>query len=128
MATFTREQIAKMHGGDPRGYLPHVDRRVVCACLRLDFNPGAPEVILPGNDDDVQHWASVLCQQGGAIPVYIWQESDTTWKYFGEFEVASFSQLPADIAQHTRSGRAADIPISSVIRMRQTLRVHDHVA
>jgi hypothetical protein len=126
MATFTRAQIAEKHGGDTRGFLPHRDGRVVCACLRLDYNPGAPEVILPGNDADVMRWASVLCQQSGAIPVYILQQESGTWKYFGEFEVASSSQSPADIAQHSRSGNVTDIPISSVIRMRQTLRTPDH--
>jgi hypothetical protein len=127
MKTFTREQIAKKHNCDPSFYLPHVEDRVVCACLRLDYNPGAPEVILPGDKADVRRWASVLCKQGGAIPVYIWQTTGV-WQCFGEFEVASFSELPADIEKHARSGSAANIPISGVIRMRPTLRTHDHAA
>jgi hypothetical protein len=127
MTTFTREQIFEMHGGSTTGYLPHVDGRVVCACLRLDYNPGAPEVILPGDDDDVQHWASVLCHQGGAIPVYIRPQSNA-WEYVGEYEVARSTKLPADIAQHARSECLAKIKISSVIWMRQALRTPDHTA
>jgi hypothetical protein len=115
MTRFTQEQITAM-----RGFLPHEDGRVICARLRLDYNPGAPEIILPGDDEDVRRWASVLCKQGGAIPVYIWRES-ACWEYVGEFEVESFSELPADIAHHARSGSVANIPISSVIRMRRVL-------
>ena len=116
MTRFTQEQIAAM-----RGFLPHDEHdRVICARLRLDYNPGAPEVILPGDDEDVRRWASVLCKQGGAIPVYIWRESGG-WEYVGEFEVESFSDSPADISQHARSGSVASIPISSVIRMRRIL-------
>ena len=128
MAMFTREQIAEMHGGGTRGYLPHADGRVVCACLRLDYNPGAPAVILPGDNGDVQHWASVLCQQGGAIPIYVRKEESNVWEYVGKYEVVGCSSLPADIAKHSRHRHAAKIPISSVITMRQTSKVDDHDA
>lgn len=124
MQTLTRAQIAEKHGGGTKEYLPNENGRVVCACLGRDFDPGAPEVILPGDYDYVRHWASVLCKQGGSIPIYIWQAPDV-WKHVGEYEVESFSQLPADIAQHTRSERFAHIPITSVIKMRQTARAHD---
>jgi hypothetical protein len=115
MTRFTKEQITTM-----RGFLPYVDSRVICARLRLEYNPGAPEVILPGDDEDVRRSASFLCKQGGAIPIYIWREADG-WEYVGDYEVESFSELPADIAQHARSGSVANIPISSVIRMRRVL-------
>jgi hypothetical protein len=115
MTRFTKEQITTMHG-----FLPYVDGRVICARLRLNYNPGAPEVILPGDDEDVRRSASFLCKQGGAIPIYIWRELDG-WEYVGDYEVESFSELPADIAQHARSGNVANIPISSVIRMRKVL-------
>jgi hypothetical protein len=118
MATFTIAQISEKHGGDTTEYLPHVDGRVVCACLRLDYNPGAPGVILPGDDPDVQLWASVLCQQGGAIPVYIRHQADA-WEYVGEYEVERSSQLPADIAEHPRAIHLAKIKVSRVIWMRK---------
>ena len=47
--SYTRQQIHdKVGGGSLQSYLPTRDGRVLCACLRLDTNPGAPEVILPG--------------------------------------------------------------------------------
>src|ERR1022692_3483438 len=76
----TRNEIAAEHGGGNVEYLPHVDGRVVCACVRPDYNPEAPRVILAGHDADVQHWAAVLCQQGSSIPVYLKRHTND-WEY-----------------------------------------------
>jgi hypothetical protein len=105
--SYTREQIAAEHGGGIREYLPNVNGRVVCACLRtdLDYNPDAPHVILPGKGTDIEHWANVLCQQQGPVPTYL-KRAVNNWAYVGEFEVERFSQLPEDIAQYeAQTGR-----------------------
>jgi hypothetical protein len=116
---YTRQEIAAEHGGGIIEYLPHANGKVVCACLRLDYNPDAPTVVLPGHDPDVQHWASVLCEQGGSVPVYL-KRSTNAWEYVGLYEVERWSQLPSEIAEHeARSGRGGKFGVSRVIHMRK---------
>jgi hypothetical protein len=35
-------------GGSKQAYLLNIGGKVLCACLRLDTNPDAPKIILPG--------------------------------------------------------------------------------
>ena len=43
---YTRAEIAEKLGGSRIDFLPRVGRKVVCACLRMDLNPDAPEIPL----------------------------------------------------------------------------------
>lgn len=117
---YTREQIAAELGGGIVEYLPNAGGRIVCACLRRDYNPDAPTVILPGHGPQVQQSAEVLCQQRGPIPVFIKKHPDA-WEYVGDYEVEGFSREPAEIAEHeARAGRIGREGISRVIRMRES--------
>jgi hypothetical protein len=73
--TYTREEIHQKLSGDQQSYLPHVDGRVVCACLRPDSNPEAPRTLLVGEGDEIQHWGRQLTQQNGPIPVFVRADS-----------------------------------------------------
>jgi hypothetical protein len=69
---YSRQQIHDaVGGGSLQSYLPHKDGRVLCACLRIDTNPGAPEVILPGTGPGIEGAADLLERQNGAIPVFL---------------------------------------------------------
>jgi hypothetical protein len=114
--SYTRNEIAAMHGGGTMEYLPNVSGRIVCACLRTDpaFNPEAPNVILPGRGRDIEHWAEVLCGQEGPIPVYL-KRAPSRWEYVGDYEVERSSRSPEEIGRReAQTGR----PVTSVIFMR----------
>jgi hypothetical protein len=116
---YTREEIAAQLGGGVIEYLPNVNEKIVCACLRLDYNPDAPEIILPGLKPPVQRTAELLCQQGGPIPIFIKRDSNA-WEFVGDYRVERFSQDPCVILEHeARSGRIVSEGISRVIYMRR---------
>ena len=114
---YTRKQIAAMHGGGTVEYLPNVDGLVVCACLRTDpdYDPEAPRIILPGRGPEREHWAAALCNQGGAIPVYL-KRAVNNWQYVGNYEVERWSDSPDKITHYeAQTGR----PVTRVIWMRE---------
>lgn len=113
---YTRQEIHDLLGGGSlQSYLPTLNGVVLCACLRLDTNPGAPRVILPGNGPGIEEAARLLRAQVGPIPVFIKHEANA-WEYVGDYEVEPRLWTAGDIAaQARRSGRS---DITSVIWMR----------
>src|SRR5271165_4267462 len=97
--SYTREEIAAEFGGGVIEYLPIAGGKIAAACLRLDYNPEAPNVILAGQGEQVQQAAQALCEQGGPIPVFIKREA-RAWEYVGDYEVEDSSTDPSVIAQH----------------------------
>jgi len=117
---YTREKIAAELGGSAESYLPRSNGVIVCACLRRDHNPDAPRIILPGLGPEVCQLGEELCNQQGAIPVFI-KEDVNRWQYVGDYEVDANnppSVAPDIIREHeVRSGRFGREGISRVIYM-----------
>jgi hypothetical protein len=117
---YTREEIAAELGGGVIEYLPNVNGTIVCACLRLDYNPDAPNIILAGHGPEVQQSAEALCEQRGPIPIFI-KRNTNAWEYVGDYKVERFSRESGVIAeQEARSGRIGRDGISRVIYMRES--------
>lgn len=115
---YTREEIAQELGGSAIEFLPNVNGRVVCACLRTDLNPDAPQIILPGFGKQIQASAEALCKQHDPIPVFI-KRRVNEWEYVGDFAVERYSQDAGEIANNeTRAGRHGAEGISVVIHMK----------
>ncbi len=113
--TYTRIAIAKaVGGGSLQSYLPTVGGRVVCGCFRIDLNPGAPEIILPGTGPMIEGTAAVLCAQSGPIPVFL-ADGNARWRHVGLYEVERTSTDAHDIASN-RGGRT---DVTRVIWMRR---------
>ncbi len=103
--SYTREQIHAQVGGNMQSFLPHVDGRVVAACLRLDYDPDAPAVLLVGAGKGIEQAADILVAQRSPVPVFL-KLGTGDWKYVGEYAVERSSQDAADLAaQAKRSGR-----------------------
>jgi hypothetical protein len=116
---YTRDEIAAELGGSAREYLPRVNGKVVCACLRMDLNPDAPEIILAGFGPQIEESAAVLCKQRGEIPVFIKQEINE-WEYVGDYEVEKSSTNAEEIKkQEIRSGRFGQEGISRIIYLKE---------
>ncbi len=113
---YTREEIHDQLGGSLQSFLPHVDSRVVAACLRLDTNPDAPNVVLPGKGEVIERSARMLIEQGATIPVFL-KRATAQWEFVGRYAVESFSTELAEItAQAKRSSRD---DISCIIRLKR---------
>src|SRR6266545_1901654 len=91
---YTRPQIHSLVGGSLRSYLPHVRGQVVAACLRLDTNPAAPAVILPGRGPGIEAAADLLISQTTSVPTFL-KRAPCAWEYVGEFLPARWSRDPA---------------------------------
>lgn len=116
---YTREEIAAELGGSAIEYLPRVGGKVVCACLRPDLNPDAPQIILAGFGLQVEESAKALCEQPRkAMPVFVKQQTNA-WKYVGDFTFDRFSTEPEEIRkQETLSGRSGRDGISRIIHLK----------
>ncbi len=114
---YTRDEIhVALGGGSKQAYLPNVGGKVLCACLRLDTNPNAPNVILPGAGPEIQRASGLLCEQSESVPVFI-KRGINAWEYVGDYAVERWGENRAEIAEHSR--RAGRSDISRIIYMRQ---------
>lgn len=120
MSTFVFQQcysIDEIHeqlGGDRVLFLPNVDGKVVCARLKTETNPDAPNIILPGSGPNIVRAAEILEQQPEAVPVFLKRQSNR-WQYVGMYRRVRVSCDRADIQVHSK--RSCRDDISMVIYM-----------
>ena len=105
---YTRRQIHETLGGSIQSYLPTAHGRVVCACLRADINPQAPNVILVGDGNGIKHAGDILASQREPISVFI-KRASNAWTYSGLFRVRHSSQLPADIRPYAAAASRSTV-------------------
>lgn len=112
---YTRREIHDhLGGGSLQTYLPSKEGHILCACLRLDTNPDAPEVILPGTGPGIEEAARRLRRQRGPLPVFI-KAGSGAWRFEGMYEVEPKRWTQDDIDTHSRRSGRTDI--TSVIWM-----------
>jgi hypothetical protein len=93
-----------------------VNGHVVCGCFRQQFNPDAPDIILPGDKDSITEQSEVFCQQQFYIPIFLIHES--RWKYVGDYRVESWTKNKKEIALHERRAKAKvdrTVPVSRIL-------------
>jgi hypothetical protein len=113
---YSREEIYDaLGGGSKQAYLPNLNGRVLCACLRSDTNPNAPNIILPGSGPEIKRSSRMLCEQKEAVPVFI-KRGVNNWEYVGDYKVDRWSESSAEITEHER--RAGRNDVSRVIYMK----------
>lgn len=95
---YTRREISDALGGGVQGYLPHVNGKVVCACLADEYNPDAPFVVLPGTGPDIVRWGKVFAAQREFVPVFL-KRATNAWQYVGRFRVQERSSDPQQIGR-----------------------------
>jgi len=114
---YSRDEIAAHFGGSAIEYLPTVKGRVVCACLRPDLNPDAPQVILVGRGPIIEGSADLLCEQRDLIPVFIKQRTNE-WELVGHYAVERCSQAAEEIVRHQTAAGRDDV--TRVIYLRES--------
>lgn len=116
--SYTRDDIHTLLGGGKQEYLPHVDGRVVCACLKKSMNPGIPDKILVGDGVNVIRWARVFGEQRHFVPVFLKRESNE-WVYVGNYRVLSLSEDRDEIRREAdRAGRTG---VTMILRLEREL-------
>ena len=113
---YTRTEIKKELGGEVTGFLPMNKGHVVCGCFRRNFNPDAPNILLPGNLQRIIDPAERFCRQSFPIPIFIYEIGGDGWFFKGDYEVSSWTENPSEIAIHNQ--RAGHKFVSRVIFLR----------
>lgn len=103
---YTRDYIHDRLGGSKQSYLPTKSGKVVAACVKLEMNPQAPNVVLCGRGKVIASAAATLARQHESIPIFI-KRGINRWEYRGKFKVktayASGPQFEALVAASKRN-------------------------
>jgi len=102
-------------GFEPRGYLSQDAVGVVrCGCFRLDYNPDAPDIVLPGTDEFIARQAVKFHEQRSFVPVFV-KGSDFGWEYCGRYRVEALTQNEVEISLHEQRAEGRKAAISMVL-------------
>lgn len=93
-------ELPSLLGFEPRGYLTQDAGGIVqCGCFRLDYNPDAPDIILPGREGYIAKQALAYAKQKNFVPVFV-NAGDFGWEYCGQFRVETVTFNAIEIAIH----------------------------
>jgi hypothetical protein len=106
--TYTRDEIHAVVGGSLQAFLPTVDGQVVCACLRTDMNPDAPDVVLVGDGEIIVSTAEQFASQAEPVPTFL-KHATGEWVYRGMYRVRFASRDPGEIAERARRADRDDV-------------------
>ena len=102
---FTWSQIEHWIGPGFKPYLNDDGQRINCGTFKLQLNPDAPDIILPGKR--VKGWelrAIKFAEQSEAIPVFVKAEG-LPWEYVGNKRVEATVRNPREIGLHAARSR-----------------------
>ncbi len=98
-------ELEGLLGFRPHGYLTAVGPEIVCGCFRMDLNPDAPDIVLPGNLPNWRTSAMLLSYTHKAIPIFTKAEG-LPWEYRGKYRASGTTTAPVELEIHNlRSGR-----------------------
>jgi hypothetical protein len=107
--------------GSGNGFIRFGNGRAVCAVLKPELNPKAPEVILVGEGPLRERWAQIICDQNHKLPfeVYV-KRGRNQWEYSGKFVVQGFDDSPVEIRRHEQTTQPRRQDVVRVIYLRKT--------
>lgn len=114
---YSRRQIHEALGGALQEYLPHVDGRVVCACLKPENNPGAPRVVLPVDGPNIRRWGEEFATQREYVPVFLMRD-EGRWEYVGDYRVERVVRSTAELEQFRRGIGGRRVPFALLLESR----------
>lgn len=115
---YTREFIHSVCGGSKQAFLPARNGKVVAACLRMDLNPQAPDIIICDGSASARAAGRTLAGQRDAIPVFIKMEVDS-FRFVGLFAVSESLTAPLDCAPYARNTGFTSGQVSRVLKMKR---------
>ena len=111
---YTRKEISNTLGGSEIDFLPTENGEVVCGCFRLEHNPDAPNVVLPGTGVVIERTAKIFCAQEHHVPIFI-RCRVNEWEYVGDYKSVRHSTDPVEIAAHHKGSITPLCEVTSVI-------------
>ncbi|WP_321949333.1 hypothetical protein [Paraburkholderia sp. J10-1] len=115
---YTREFIHSACGGSKQAFLPARNGKVVAACLRMDLNPQAPDIIICDGSASARAAGRTLAGQRDAIPVFIKMEVDS-FRFVGLFAVSESLTARLDCAPYARNTAFTPGQVSRVLKMKR---------
>jgi len=115
---YTREFIHSVCGGSKQAFLPTKNGKVVAACLRMDLNPQAPDIIICDGSASARAAGRTLAGQGDAIPVFIKMETDA-FRFVGLFAAGESLTAPLDCAPYVRNSSFTSGQVSRILKMKR---------
>jgi hypothetical protein len=115
---YSREFIHTVCGGSKQAFLPTRQGKVVAACLRMDLNPQAPDVILCNSAASSRAAGRTLSRQAYPIPVFIRSETDR-FRYVGQYAPDQSLTAPLETAPYARNTSFTVGQLSRVIKMKR---------
>jgi hypothetical protein len=115
---YSREEIRATQRGNKQAFLPTHHGKVVAACLKLERNPGAPDVILCSTGAAQRAAGRTLARQQDAIPVFVRHDSQR-WRFMGEFKVSETLTSPPECAPFIAGSGYTLTQISRVIKLKR---------
>jgi len=115
---YSREYIHTVCGGSKHAFLPTRRGKVVAACLRMDLNPQAPDVVLCNSGAAARAAGRTLAKQTNPIPVFIRSETDR-FRYVGQYATDESLTAPLECAPYARNSSFTTGQISRVIKLKR---------
>lgn len=117
---YSREEINRnLGGGSVQAYLITIHGRVVAGCFNPDYNPDAPEVVLPGIGKMIERNAELAVMQQAVYHAFL-KRGNRAYEYRGLYQVYA---LQRDTSGFQRGPDHNDVPISGVLLSRKVGRV-----
>ena len=116
---YTREFIHQVCGGNKQAFLPTKNGKVVAACLRMDLNPQAPDVIICNSSASANAAGRTLSEQRDAIPVFIKMDTDS-YRFEGLFSPIQSLVTPLSFAPYVQNCGLPSAQVSRVIKMQRS--------
>jgi len=101
-------ELQPMLGFGPKGYLTRIGDKIVCGCFRMDLNPDAPEIVLPGGYWGWQASARLLASTGNSIPIFTKSEG-LPWEYRGLYRATGTTKAGAEIEIHNARSKRTNV-------------------
>lgn len=113
-AIYSWSELSRLLGFEPYKYLTERNGRIVCACIRLDYNPDAPDILLPGDTSAIIARSRKFTGQEEFIPVFI-KAMDAGWEYCGRWRVEAATANAVEVSIHQARATDRKVPISMVL-------------
>jgi len=100
-------------------FLPMNEGHVNCGLFQKRFNPDAPEIILPGDEERIIEPTERFCLQSFPVPIFLKvSTSGSNWKYVGDYKVENWTKNIKEIEIH-RILANRTVPISQILFLKK---------
>ena len=112
--TYSWNELGHRLQFQPDPYLTERNGRIVCACVTQEYNPNAPDILLPGDYPDIVAKAQLFAGQENYVPVLV-KGTESEWNYCGYYRVEAMTTNANEISMHQRCHKLQKVPISMVL-------------